>query len=49
MDWVMIIIIALLAGLVALLAVIMFAGWVAKNFFGKSEAWLDYGIDEDEM
>jgi hypothetical protein len=49
MDWVMIIVIASLSGLVALFAVMAFAGWVANNFFGKSEAWLDYGLDEDEM
>jgi len=24
-------------------------GWFANKFFGKNEAWLDYGIDEDEM
>ena len=49
MDWVMFIILGLSSGLAILLALSMFAGWVAKNFFGKSDSWLEYGMDEDEM
>jgi hypothetical protein len=43
-------VIAGLASLVFLWVVVLSAvGWFATKFFGKGEAWLDYGIDEDDL
>jgi len=49
MDWVMFIILGLSSGLAILLALSMVVSWATKNLFGKSDSWLEYGIDEDEM
>jgi hypothetical protein len=40
-----------LAGVVLFLflwaVVITVVGWVATQLFGKSETWLDYGVEDD--
>jgi hypothetical protein len=36
--------------LISLWAVFMaVVGWAATQLFGKSEAWLDYGIEDDDL
>jgi hypothetical protein len=49
MELMLLIGLSVFALLVVVIALIAFAGWVAKNFFGKSDSWLDYGIDEDDL
>lgn len=49
MDWIGYALLGIITILLIVVVVLIIAGWIAESLFGKSEAWLEYGIDEDEM
>jgi hypothetical protein len=49
MDWILWTLIGVVLIVFLWTVLISVVGWFATKFFGKSEAWLDYGLDEDDL
>ena len=49
MNWILWAVSGVVLFVSLLASVVAVVGWAATQIFGKSEAWLEYGIDEDEM
>lgn len=49
MDFILWVMLGLALLIVVWFSVLSVIGWFATKFFGKNEAWLDYGIDEDDL
>ena len=49
MDWIMYVALGVVSVLLIVVAVLAIASWFADSLLGKSESWLEYGLDDDEI
>ena len=49
MDWVGYALLGIITILLIFVVIAMVAGWIAESFFGRSDSWLEYGLDDDEF
>jgi hypothetical protein len=49
MDLILWVIVGAVAVGLLFIGLLSVVGWYANKFFGRNEAWLDYGIDEDDL
>jgi hypothetical protein len=49
MDWILWTLVGVVLFLSLWAAVVAVVGWAATQIFGKSEAWLDYGIEDEDL
>lgn len=49
MDWIGYALLGIITILLIVIVVAVVAGWIAESFLGKSDSWLEYGLDDDEI